>query len=877
MLESRTMFLDARLRRLTTYLYVQDLLAGAHVLEVGSESGGDFLRARGAKSVGRAAADGLGALPAGEFDVAFALDVEAADSATVAAAMRRVVKAEGTVVLAVPSRDRPGARAGASYYELVDLLRADVPVGEDDRAGAVRRRDAGRVRRRRSRSGARRHAGAQGRAGRVVRRRRRAQARAARGYGVMQVPLGEVAALPAERRTAPAPEPRARRRRCPAGAPVRRPSRCRRRSRRPTDEELKAQLAAAHKGKTELQEFVLEAAGASWPSATPTSPSSTASGASSGELREQARRAEARADKAEAAERETRKRLAEAEGTIVRLRAGGSCRRRRRWRAAAPPPTSRRCRRELEKWKQKEARRARRGVEGAQAARGRRGGRGRGARGHGAQAQGRAQAGVGRADARDRRGHEEGGDAQGGAGARRARAQGAAASRSSGSAPSWTTSATAAAARAGQLAAEAGGDAVGDMRLRAVNALERELMNADAIAAADRARSAQLIADLEPRRRSAPTRAVRVRHSLREREREVAALRHELSERDARLTALEQRTPPSDEVERLEAELTVARARVSARRCRSWRAKRRRSSARRRRRRTSARAPSAWWPRSGTRSRRWRRRGRARPTPSGSSTWRASGSAGWSSSCAARRSGVGALEQAVQARGRELAQRTRQLTKHGRRMGMTELRVGVVGLGPIGLEVARAIVARRELQIVAAVDVSPALARQAARGAGAGRAGRRRHRPARSTRRWCPGASRRSRLTTTSRFAGIVRRSGDGDRGGACTWSRPARSCRRRRSIPQTWARLDDHARHADVTAARHRRQSRVRDGSAAAAARRRLRLGGAGARRSRGRRGQAARAAAQEGRRRAHARGVRARRGRAAHSATSGCASRRC
>src|ERR687891_572953 len=43
-------------------------------------------------------------------------------------------------------------------------------------------------------------------------------------------------------------------------------------------------------------------------------------------------------------------------------------------------------------------------------------------------------------------------------------------------------------------------------------------------------------------------------------------------------------------------------------------------------------------------------------------------------------------------------------------MGMAELRVGVVGLGPIGLEVVRAILTRRELRLVAAVDVSPSLA-----------------------------------------------------------------------------------------------------------------------------------------------------------------------
>ena len=122
MLEFGTMFLDARLRRLTTYLYVQDLLTGAHVLEVGSEGGGDMLRGRGARSVGRAQAGDLAALPAGEFDVAFALDVEPEQLRQIAAELKRVVKPEGTVVLAVPSRDRPGARAGASYYELVDLF-----------------------------------------------------------------------------------------------------------------------------------------------------------------------------------------------------------------------------------------------------------------------------------------------------------------------------------------------------------------------------------------------------------------------------------------------------------------------------------------------------------------------------------------------------------------------------------------------------------------------------------------------------------------------------------------------------------------------------------------------------------------------------------
>ncbi len=214
MLESRTMFLDARLRRLTTYLYVQDLLAGAHVLEVGSESNGDFLRARQARSVGRAAAEGLAALPAGEFDVAFALDVEAAELRATAEALRRVVKPEGTVVLAVASRDRPGARAGASYYELLDLLQPMFPsvkmVGQAPFVGATLV-EYGAAEPDPVLDGTLVPKGERVEWYVVVAGPARA---AARGYGVMQVPAGDVAALPAERRTTPQPEPARRRRRC---------------------------------------------------------------------------------------------------------------------------------------------------------------------------------------------------------------------------------------------------------------------------------------------------------------------------------------------------------------------------------------------------------------------------------------------------------------------------------------------------------------------------------------------------------------------------------------------------------------------------------------------------------------------------------------
>ncbi len=131
-------------------------------------------------------------------------------------------------------------------------------------------------------------------------------------------------------------------------------------------------------------------------------------------------------------------------------------------------------------------------------------------------------------------------------------------------------------------------------------------------------------------------------------------------------------------------------------------------------------------------------------------------------------------------------------------MGMAELRVGVVGLGPIGLEVVRAIVGRRELRLVAAVDVSPALL-------------------GKPLAELVPGAPpdveisgaldkalASSRvdavaLTTSSRFSGIVADLETAIRRRVHV----ASTCEEMAAPaidPQTWARLDDHAKHADVT-----------------------------------------------------------------------------
>ncbi|MGZ3442379.1 MAG: dihydrodipicolinate reductase [Polyangia bacterium] len=131
-------------------------------------------------------------------------------------------------------------------------------------------------------------------------------------------------------------------------------------------------------------------------------------------------------------------------------------------------------------------------------------------------------------------------------------------------------------------------------------------------------------------------------------------------------------------------------------------------------------------------------------------------------------------------------------------MGMSELRVCVVGLGPIGLEVARAIVSRRELLIVAAVDLSPGLAGKPLAELVPGA-------PADVTivgsldAALAPGRVEALALTTTSRFAGVV-----ADLETAIRRRVHVASTCEEMSAPvidsQTWARLDERARNADVT-----------------------------------------------------------------------------
>jgi 4-hydroxy-tetrahydrodipicolinate reductase len=127
---------------------------------------------------------------------------------------------------------------------------------------------------------------------------------------------------------------------------------------------------------------------------------------------------------------------------------------------------------------------------------------------------------------------------------------------------------------------------------------------------------------------------------------------------------------------------------------------------------------------------------------------------------------------------------------------MSQLRIVVVGLGPIGIEIVRALVARRDVRIVAAADVSPSLS-------------------GRGLAELVPGApdvridgelelalghgAEAMALCTSSRFNTVV----------------PSLELAISRRVhvvstceemaapliePQTWARLDERARHADVT-----------------------------------------------------------------------------
>src|SRR5581483_8323429 len=143
---------------LTTYLYLQDSIAG-QVLELGPRDGksAGVLVEHGAERVvviGRDAAAQAGdrvevragdpsrtGLADASFDLALALDVAPGELDAVVAEARRVLKADGALVVGCESKDRPGAKSGVSYYDLVDRLekrfKAVTMIGQAPFAGAT--------------------------------------------------------------------------------------------------------------------------------------------------------------------------------------------------------------------------------------------------------------------------------------------------------------------------------------------------------------------------------------------------------------------------------------------------------------------------------------------------------------------------------------------------------------------------------------------------------------------------------------------------------------------------------------------------------------------------------------------------------------------
>jgi SAM-dependent methyltransferase len=80
---------------------------------------------------------------------------------------------------------------------------------------------------------------------------------------------------------------------------------------------------------------------------------------------------------------------------------------------------------------------------------------------------------------------------------------------------------------------------------------------------AEREALARLLAEVEREAAARAERARTMRVRLSERERETEALRAELYDRERKIAALEQQTPPSEEVARLEADLQATRQRIS--------------------------------------------------------------------------------------------------------------------------------------------------------------------------------------------------------------------------------------------------------------------------------------------------------------------------
>jgi hypothetical protein len=116
---------ELRDRRQSLYAFLEPLWHGKRVLEVGRPGSAELLRSLGASEVVTAEGESL----SGEsFDVIVVPDGAAGIRRPGAvAALRRLLRAGGRLVVAAPNADRPGVTGGVGYYDLQGALAAHLP------------------------------------------------------------------------------------------------------------------------------------------------------------------------------------------------------------------------------------------------------------------------------------------------------------------------------------------------------------------------------------------------------------------------------------------------------------------------------------------------------------------------------------------------------------------------------------------------------------------------------------------------------------------------------------------------------------------------------------------------------------------------------
>lgn len=116
---------ELRDRRQTLYAYLEPLWPGRRVLEVGRPGAAELLRSLGAAEVVTADGDPR---PGETFDVVVVPDGAAGVRRPGAvAALRRLLRPGGRLVVAAANADRPGVTGGVGYYDLHGALAAHLP------------------------------------------------------------------------------------------------------------------------------------------------------------------------------------------------------------------------------------------------------------------------------------------------------------------------------------------------------------------------------------------------------------------------------------------------------------------------------------------------------------------------------------------------------------------------------------------------------------------------------------------------------------------------------------------------------------------------------------------------------------------------------